>query len=163
VKVESPSSSYKGFENLHHSYCSNNNITADATANASTSASATRATSNSRNNQPTSLQLQPLVIVDDAHRYCDVCLKDFMAYLNLMKESQTGSDDSSKCIIMTRLTKYSLSTSTSALKTHLEEKHSITLHSTKSLKLTSNKPSTNAQNFSQCNYDLSEEGCICEQ
>jgi hypothetical protein len=150
--MDASSSTSRGFGNLHQSNSNNDNNNADAAANTSTSASAIRATSSTRNYQPTSLQLQPLVIVDDTYRYCDICLKDFMAYLNLSKESQgrsgsSSSDNNSKCISMTRLTKYSLSTSTSALKIHLEEKHSIILNSTKSLKLNSSKPPTNAQDF----------------
>ncbi len=77
-------------------------------------------------------KLQPLVIVDDTHRFCDLCLKDF---LERIVKGDVGSGN--KRISMTTLTKYSLSTATSALKNHLEEKHNIKLTSAKSLKMSS--------------------------
>ena len=86
-------------------------------------------------------------MVNDSHHFCDICFRQFLA--NVIKPndeqgvrargarsgSSAGGDvPASKRVAMSTLTKYSLSTYTSALRNHLEETHNIVLMSVKSSK-----------------------------
>ena len=97
-----------------------------------------------------STKLQSLVVIDETHRFCSVCLQkvlDSIAKSGRLALNERESDN--KRIDLNSITKYSLSTSSSTFRTHLLDKHDIRLKSAKVTKRSLNTVTVTNDNSQQ--------------